>query len=146
MRLESCTTTDNDCHGFVILDSSFLVDVQNGVESALEQARTIEASGSPRRVPHVVLYDLYVGVGKGPRDERNRARIEEVVQSLVLEPTTTSIVRRAGELEGSLQREDGGVGAVDAIVGATARSYGEPVVTDDVQHFERMDGVEVQTY
>lgn len=130
----------------MILDSSFLIDLQNGIESATSLAGEIEESNRPRRVPHVVLYELYVGVGKGTQDEANRQRIDGVVQSLALEPTTPSIVRRAGELEGTLQREDVGVGAVDAIVGAIALAYDEPVVTDDVGHFERMDGVEVQSY
>ncbi len=130
----------------MILDTSFLIDLQNGRDAAVAAAEEIEASGHPRRVPHVVLYELYVGVGKGSRSQANRQRVDQVVRSLVLEPTTPSIVRRAGELEGELQADDESVGAVDAIVGATALSYGESVVTADVTHFERMDGVAVESY
>jgi len=130
----------------VILDTSFLIDIQNGVESAVETAERIEQSNQPRRVPHVVLYELYVGVGRGTQSDANRERINRVIQSLVLEPTTPSIVRRAGELEGILQASGEGVGAVDAIVGATALSYGEPVLTADTGHFARMYGVAVTSY
>jgi len=130
----------------VILDSSFLIDLQNGVQSAVETAAMIEETGRPRRVPQVALYELYVGVGKGTQRRGNRERIERVVESLVLEPTTPSVSRRAGELEGELQSDGEGVGAVDAIVGATALSYGEPVVTADVGHFERMAGVAIERY
>ena len=87
-----------------------------------------------------------MGVGKGTQSDTNRERIDRVVQSLVLEPTTPSIVRRAGELEDELQASSEGVGAVDAIVGATALAYGEPVLTADTDHFDRMDGVTVDSY
>ena len=130
----------------MILDSSFLIDVQNGVDSATEKAREIESKSLPRRVPHVVLYELYVGVGKGAQSEENAERIESVVSSLPLEPTTPSIARRAGKIEGSLQSKDGAVGAVDAIVAATALEYDEPVVTDDNEDFGRVDGLDIEAY
>lgn len=129
----------------MILDSSFLIDIQNGVPAAVDTIDEIESAGRPLRVPHVVVYELYIGVGKGTQSAQNRARIDAVVGSLTLEPTTLEIVRRAGELEGSLQQRDQAVGAVNAIVAATARSYGEPVVTAD-DHFARIDGVEVVSY
>lgn len=130
----------------MILDTSFLIDLQNSVDAAATKARAIERTSQPRRVPHVVLYQLYIGVGKGAQSEANRERIDRVLSSLPLEPTTAAIARRAGELEGELQRGDEGVGSVDAIVGATALEYDEPVVTADVDHFERMPGVEVEPY
>jgi len=129
----------------VILDSSFLIDIQNGIPAAVDTIDEIESAGRPLRVPHVVVYELYIGVGKGTQSAQNRARIDAVLGSLTLEPTTLEIVRRAGELEGSLQQHDQAVGAVDAIVAATARRYDEPVVTAD-DHFARIDGVEVVSY
>lgn len=68
-----------------------------------------------------------------------------MIGSLTLEPTTVDIVRRAGELEGRLQRQDRTVGAVDAIVAVTARAYDEPVVTAD-DHFFQIEDVEVMAY
>ena len=130
----------------MILDSSFLIDVQNGVDAATTKARELERSSRPRRVPHVVLYELYIEVGKGSQTEANRDRIDRVLSSLPLEPTTPAIVRRAGKLEGELQGSDEGVGAVDAIVAATALEYEEPVVTADVDHFERIPDVDVESY
>jgi predicted nucleic acid-binding protein len=129
----------------VILDASFLIDIQNGVQAAVDTIDEIESAGRPLRVPHLVVYELYIGVGKGTQSAENRARIDAVLGSLTLEPTTLAIVRRAGELEGSLQQHDRAVGAVDAIVAATALSYDEPVVTAD-DHFSRIDGLDVVSY
>jgi len=129
----------------VILDSSFLIDIQNGVSAAVDTIDEIEAGGQVLRVPHVVVYELYIGVGKGTQTAANRARIDAIIGSLTLEPTTLEIVRRAGELEGTLQRRDRAVGAVDAIVAATAQAYNEPVLTAD-DHFSRIEDVKVMSY
>jgi predicted nucleic acid-binding protein len=130
----------------VILDTSFLIDIQRGDDAAVAMAEEIEAGDRPRRVPHVVLYELYVGVGKGVQSERTEAKLDEVLSTLPLEPTTPAIARRAGRIEGVLQADGGAVGAVDALVGATALAYGEPVVTADVEDFERMPDVAVVSY
>jgi predicted nucleic acid-binding protein len=129
----------------VILDTSFLIDIQNGVPAAVDTIDEIESGAHPLRVPHVVVYELYIGVGKGTQPAENRARIDAVVGSLTLEPTTLEIVRHAGELEGVLQQQDREVGAVDAIVAATAQRYDEPVVTAD-DHFSQIDGVDIVSY
>jgi tRNA(fMet)-specific endonuclease VapC len=130
----------------LILDTSFLIDVQNGVDAATEKAREIESNGRPRRIPHVVLYELYIGVGKGVQSDENRERIESVVSSIPLEPTTPSIARRAGRIEGELQAEGEAIGAVDALVAGTALDYDESVVTADTDDFERISGLRLQTY
>jgi predicted nucleic acid-binding protein len=130
----------------LILDTSFLIDVQNGVDAATEKAREIESNGRPRRIPHVVLYELYIGVGKGVQSDENRERIESVVSSLPLEPTTPSIARRAGRIEGELQADGEAIGAVDTLVAGTALEYDEPVVTADVDDFERVPGLRIERY
>jgi predicted nucleic acid-binding protein len=130
----------------LILDTSFLIDVQNGVDAATEKAREIESNGRPRRVPHVVLYELHIGVGKGVQSDENRERIESVVSSLPLEPTTPSIARRAGRIEGELQADGEAIGAVDTLVAGTALEYDEPVVTADVDGFERVPGLRIERY
>ena len=82
--------------------------------------------------------------GTGAQSRANRARIDRVLSSLPLEPTTRAIGHRAGEIDGKLQRRDDGTGAVDAIVGATVLEYDKPVVTANVSQFERTPGVDVE--
>jgi predicted nucleic acid-binding protein len=97
-------------------------------------------------VPHPVLYELYIGAGKGIQTDKNRERIERVLSSLPLEPTTPSIARRAGKVEGELQASGEAIGAVDALVAATALDYDEPVVTADTEDFQRVSKLKVETY
>ena len=97
-------------------------------------------------MPHTVLYELYIGVGKGIQTDENKEQVENVLSSLPLEPTTPSIARRAGKIEGELQKNGEAIGAVDAIVAATALDYDEPVVTADIRDFERVSDLRIETY
>lgn len=133
----------------MILDSSFLIDIEAEYDPALTKAQEIEAAGAPRHVPLIVVFELYISVGKGTRTDENRQTVNRVLQSLPIVGLTEPIVKRAGIIEGELQAADSGdlgIGPADAIIAATALEYAEPIVTDDSDDFERVDGVMVEPY
>jgi predicted nucleic acid-binding protein len=129
----------------MILDSSFLIDLERSHEPAVTKAREIEADELPRRVPLIVIYEMFISVGKGTRTEENRKRVERVLGSLPIVSANEAIVRRAGRFEGEVQRTGlTGVGPADAIIAATAIEYDEPVLTDDATDFERIPSAELR--
>jgi predicted nucleic acid-binding protein len=129
----------------MILDTSFLIDVQRDFGPAIDRAMTMESANRPRRIPLVVVYELFLCVGKGTKTEANRRRIQRLLEQFSLVSPTESIVKRAGFLDGTLRRERGSkIGPPDAIVAATALEYDEPVVTDDVRDFQRIPAAELQ--
>ena len=133
----------------MILDSSFLIDVEWEHEGALAKAREIEAGDLPRRVPLVVVSELYISVGKGTRTEENRRTVDRVLRALPIVELTVPIAKRAGILEGELQdkdESDEGIGLVDALIASIALEYDEPIVTGDPDDFRRVDGVRIETY
>jgi len=118
----------------VILDTNFLIDIEANRPEAVAKAREIEAAKRPRRVPQVVVFELWTAVGKGSQPDANRLRFERVLDGLPRAEPTDAIVKRAGEIEGRVQAadpNDSGVGVADAVIAATALHVDEPVVTDD---------------
>ena len=55
-------------------------------------------------------------------------------------------MRKAGRIAGELTNEGTPVGDGDVIIGATSLVVDEPVLTRNTDEFERMDGVDVETY
>jgi len=122
----------------VVLDTNFLIDLNNNRPTALEKAREIERTGNPRRVPRIVITELWIAVGKGSQPERNREKFAHLLEGLPQVDLTAPIAKRAGEIEGETQRADHneiGVGLADAIIAATAIECSDPVVTDDETDF-----------
>jgi Predicted nucleic acid-binding protein, contains PIN domain len=134
----------------VIADTSFILDLVDGRDAAIEKAETLEAEGVPLVLPVMTVLELYVGVGKTAATRRERQQLEATLGSYPLAEMTPSVAQRAGRLLGERMAEtppgDGsGIGKGDAAIAATALERDEPVLTADRQ-FESVPGLTVETY
>jgi predicted nucleic acid-binding protein len=121
-----------------VLDTNFLIDIDANRPEAIGKAREIERAGTSRRVPRIVISELWIAVGKGDRTQHNREKFERLLDGLPHVDLTASIAKRAGEIEGRIQSFDengAGIGLADAVIAATALEFDEPVVTDDETDF-----------
>lgn len=129
----------------MLLDTSFLIDLMRGDEGAVAKAREIEEDLVQQRVASMTLFELFFGVARSDQPERERRIVEEVVSSKPIESADGTVMRRAGRRSGELASDGETIPDGDVIIGATAESVGEPVLTRNVDHFQRLD-VPVETY
>jgi predicted nucleic acid-binding protein len=134
----------------MIVDTSFVLDVIDDVEAALQKEQELEAEGVPLVVPAMTVLELYIGVGKVANTREERRQVEAVLDSYPLVDMTPSISRRAGRLLGERMADadsgDGpGIGKGDAAVAATALERDESVLAGD-RHLGNIPGVELETY
>lgn len=130
----------------MLLDTSFLIDLMNGDPDAVERARELEADLVQQRLSAMTLFELYYGVGRVTDSETEREQIEQVLASKPVHSADTAVMRKAGRLAGELAADGDPVSDGDVIIGAAALVVDEPVLTRNVTDFERLDGVEVETY
>jgi len=129
----------------LLLDTSFLIDLMNGDEDAVERARELENDLVQQRIASMTLFELYYGVARAADSGTEQETVEEVLASKPIHPADTAVMRKAGRLSGELQNDGTPVGDGDVIIGATAEVVEEPVLTRNVEDFERL-GVEIETY
>lgn len=129
----------------MLLDTSFLIDLMNGDEGAVEKAQELEKNLVQQRLSSMTLLELYYGVARATDSETERETVEHVLASKPVYPADTAVMRKAGRLSGELQNDGTPVGDGDVIIGATADIVEEPVLTRNVEEFERL-GVDVETY
>jgi predicted nucleic acid-binding protein len=129
----------------VLLDTSFLIDLMDGDDGAVEKARELEADLVQQRLSSMTLFELYYGIARATDSETERETVEDVLASKPIHPADTAVMRKAGWLSGDLQNDGTPVGDGDVIIGATADVVEEPVLTRNVEDFERLD-VEIETY
>lgn len=131
----------------MILDTDFLVALDDEESDAVGLARRLERRDVPLRVPSVVVQELYVAVGLGSNTVENARKFESLLANKPVVDLGDPVARRAGVLEGQHIASDSkpDLGPADAIVAATALQYSEPVVTNDVSDFEAVDGLDVVT-
>jgi tRNA(fMet)-specific endonuclease VapC len=129
----------------MILDTEFLIELDNRNRNAIEKAAELESADVPLRVPTIVVQELYVGAGAGSESFENARKYEALVANKPVVEIDGKIARQAGALEGQhvVSDEKPELGPGDAIVAATGLQYNEPVVTNDGD-FTRVDGLAVE--
>ena len=134
----------------MIVDTSFVLDIADDIETALTKERELEAESVPLVIPSMTVLEIYIGVGKVANTREERQKVEAILDSYPLVDMTPSISRRAGRLLGDRMAdadecEGPGIGKGDAVVAATALERDEPVLAGD-GHFENISGVTHETY
>jgi tRNA(fMet)-specific endonuclease VapC len=129
----------------VLLDTTYLIDLMNGDEAAVEKARELEANLVQQRLSAMTLFELYHGIARSGKAEAERREVENVLASKPVHPADATVMRKAGRLSGRLMNEGDAVADGDVIIGATAEIVDEPVLTRNDADFERL-GVAVETY
>lgn len=131
----------------MILDTCFVEDVARDDPDATDRAAALQAEGVPERLSTMTVYELYWGVGYVDTPAAERDAVDAVLETKEVYPITTEVARKAGRIAGQLAREGESLGDPgDELIGATGVVHDEPVLTRNVDHFERIPGLEVETY
>ena len=95
----------------------------------------------------ITVAELLHGVHRADSTKRRLRRSAYVEKVIELFPTynfDTSIARIYAEIWSELSRKGIQIGAHDLIIGSTALSLGFSVLTYNVRHFERIEGLEIE--
>lgn len=131
----------------MILDTNYLIALRDSDERAKIKANELEAAGLPLRLPSIVIWELYFGVGAGTDTIANQRAYEKLIANKPVASLDGNLARRAGILMGTHRASDRkpNLDPGDSIVAATGLKYDEPVVTND-SDFGSVEGVRVESY
>ena len=68
----------------MIVDTSFVLDVIDGVDDAVAKERDLETESVPLVIPSMTVSELYIGVGKLTSTREERRKVEAVLDSYPL--------------------------------------------------------------
>jgi len=130
----------------MIADTSFLMDLMRGDQGALRLLDACHEEGWSVHVPSIVLHELQRGVARARRPEREWQRIRHATTGLSVVPHDKEAAIFGGQLDGALTAAGTPIDVEDAIIAAIALRENMPVVTRNVEHFRRVQGLDVVTY
>jgi predicted nucleic acid-binding protein len=117
----------------------------NGDEAAVEKARELEKDLVQQRLSTMTVFELYYGVARAIESEAEQETVESVLDSKPTHSADTAVMQKAGRLAGELMNDGNAIGDGDVIIAATADIVEEPVLTRNVDDFERLR-VDIETY
>lgn len=130
----------------MIQDTSFVVDLLRGDADAAQHLELFERERVPEKVSAVTVLELHEGVRRSETPRETREAILEVLESKTIVDADGEMMGEAGRISGELHDRGEPIEREDCIVAATALAEDEPVVTRNVDHFERIPEVEVRSY
>lgn len=130
----------------MILDTSFIIDLLRGDSDATDLLDIVERESKPLKVSSITLLELYEGVVRSETPNQKAERILDVLETKSVVDADRAVMRKAGKISGELVLRGERIDREDCIVAATALLSDEPVVTRNVRHFERVDGLELRSY
>jgi predicted nucleic acid-binding protein len=130
----------------MILDTSFIIDILRGEDSAEERLTIIERTNTPEKVAAITVLEVYEGIIGAEKPEQERSRVMRVLDSKHVISSDFGVMKHAGELSGKLRHSGEAIDREDCVIAATAINESEPVLTRNKSHFDRIPGLDVQTY
>lgn len=130
----------------MIEDTSFIIDILHDDSDAFEYLDLVEKENRPEKVASVTVLELYEAVPQLDVPEERQQKILDVLDTRHVVPADDTVMRKAGKISGELVSRGQEIDREDCLIGATALLIDEPVVTRNGDHFERIDGLDVETY
>ena len=100
-----------------------------------------EAGPGALAVSTVVLAELLYGAARHARAAAIRREIADLTSRLDVVPWDEEAADHYGDIRATLERNGTPLGAMDMMIAAHARSLGATLVSNDVRHFDRVEGL-----
>lgn len=130
----------------MIVDTNVLIRIMQGDKQAVQKISHLQDQHVRINVSAISVFELYHSLERISNPDERRQKIETVLDSKPTYPATDAIMKKAGRIDGRLSAAGSAIGMGDTIIAATALVHEEPVLTENVKHFERVDGLSVNTY
>lgn len=100
----------------------------------------------PIRISAVTLMELYYGAYKSQKVANNLAKIKTIENTLEIIPVSRELVEIFGVLKSDLEKVGTPLDDFDLILASTAMSHNLTIVTNNVKHFGRIDGLKMENW
>lgn len=129
----------------MILDTTFLIDVLNGDPAAEDWRIELDERGNAA-ASAISVFELAEGAYLSDRTDDELGSIVEFLSRLRVRPVDGEVALLAGELSAELIGRGERIEVEDVLVAATAIHAETAVLTRNVDHFERIADLAVESY
>jgi tRNA(fMet)-specific endonuclease VapC len=124
----------------MILDTTFLVDVLRGEGTVAQLVSEMDDTGTPY-ASAITVMELVEGIRLADTTETQRAAVEDLLTGVNELPFDSDCGIEAGRIGAELVSAGDRIDETDVMIAATALVHGHPVVTRNVDRFDRIEAV-----
>lgn len=127
-----------------LLDTNIIIAAVKGVPSVqahLQKVQAVDVLLSP-----IVLGELEFGAEKSAFPDRNRAKLQTVINGFTVAALDIATSRAYGRIRHELERQGAPIGNNDLWIAAQALALGTSLVTDNIREFVRIPGLKIENW
>ncbi len=124
-----------------LIDSSSLIQFSKGVKTAITAVKNAEERYGRLGLSTVSVFELAAGKPAGIEQER-----KALLQTMRILPLTYEHAERGGIIFRVLREKGEEIEPPDAMIAAVALVEGEPLITANARHFQRVAGLQLITH
>jgi len=130
----------------IIVDTDFLSDYLVGTISAKKAAYALLNEGLYVVTTVITVSELYFGSYRRKWQQKRLQALNKLVSNLQVISFTREHTKEYGKIRASLVDQGTDIGFADTAIAAIAKIESLPVLTSNIKHFERIDGLKLRPY
>ncbi len=127
-----------------LIDTDIIIYSLKGDRNVIDEFERNAAS--PMAISVVTYGELVYGAEKSSHRSENLAKIKRISEIYPVIELTRGVMDIYGGLKADLERSGRGLDDFDLLIAATAMLHNYRVVTGNVRHFSRIEGLEVESW
>ncbi len=129
----------------MLLDSTFLNDLVRSDSDAVDKLEALVDGEDPVAISSLTVFE--VGFGLRGDSQRHKPTFDRVIDQIDEVPFDSRAAQRALDIQHDLLDRGEPIGAINVLIAGTAATRSDAtVLTRNVDEFERVDAINVETY
>lgn len=122
-----------------LIDTDWAVDYLKGVDEKVEFLQHHEEL----YISTLTVGELVEGIEDSNRREQRMNSLEDFLSGITVLAFTKQTGVEFGKIRNKLRKEGEMIGDIDAMIGATGKTHGLEILTDNKQHFQKVNGIQI---
>lgn len=130
----------------MLLDTCFLVDLLRDAGAAKKKAEELDDEISVKAVSCITALELWRGALRCTKKEEEMKKIDELLHTVLQYPLGEQEAKKAAEIEVDLLQKGEIIDWEDILIAATALVHNKPLLTRNIKHFSKIQGLQIEKY
>ena len=126
-----------------LIDTNWVIHHLNGRLDISQRLQALHPEGLGLSV--IVLAELYEGIYYSRDTEQSEQKLNDFLESVILVSMDEETAKIFGRERGRLRAADMMIGDMDLLIAATALQYDLTLLTNNRNHFERIEGLRLES-
>ncbi len=129
----------------MLLDTTVIIDLVENDKGAIQRLKELEEENIPLVTTTITLFEIWKGAHRllGTPEQEKMQDIFDLLEVFLFDIPSA---KEAGKIYSLLRKDGKMIQPEDCMIAGIAKTKNEPILTRNVKHFERIQGLKIEAY